>query len=69
MELTEKIKWLNTGIGLGKRVGKTVGKTASIYSGDEDRAAFLIQALGELGLEAECDIYTIDGEYYVEVKL
>lgn len=41
----------------------------NLYCGDEDRAEFLIQALGELGIKAECEIYTVDGEYHVEVKI
>lgn len=79
MKAIEKIKWLNRGIRLGKRdcevcqnlteapVGEGT-QTAEIYCGDEDRAAFLVQALGELGIKAECEIYTVDGEYHVEVR-
>ena len=48
---------------------ESVGEGTSIYCGDEDRAEFLIQALGELGLNADCEIYTIDGEYFVGVIL
>ena len=66
METIEKIKWLNRGIALGKKCriltdGKRGqgSKTAEIYCGDE----FLLWTLGELGLNAECEIYT------VEVKL
>ena len=44
-------------------------KTAEIYCGDEYYAEFLIRALGELGIKAETEIYTVDGEYHVEVKL
>lgn len=44
-------------------------KTAEIYCGDEDRAEFLVQALGELGIKADTEIYTVDGEYHVEVRL
>ena len=64
----DKFKWINLGINLQKNHGK-LGKTANIYCGDEDRAQFLIDALGQLGLKAECDIYTVDGEYHLEVKL
>lgn len=82
MTLTEKIKWLNKGITLGKWRAKVekcqnltdspVGqgsKTAEIYCGDEYYAEFLIRALGELGIKADCEIFTVDGEYHVEVKL
>lgn len=44
-------------------------KTAEIYCGDEYYAEFLIDALGKLGIKAECEIFTIDGEYHVEVKM
>ena len=73
MTTTEKIKWLNKGIALGEKcrnlTGESVGEGTSIYCGDEDRAAFLIDALEELGLNADCEVFTIDGEYHVEVKL
>lgn len=77
MKTIEKIKWLNKGIRLGEMcrnltggsVGEGQPKTAEIYAGDEDRAEFLVQALGEIGINAKCEIYTIDGEYHVEVKL
>lgn len=76
MTTIEKIKWMNVGLGLGEICrdltdGKRGqgGKTAEIYCGDEYYAEFLIRALGELGLNAECEIYTVDGEYHVEVKL
>ena len=76
MKTIEKIKWLNRGISIAERcrnlTGASVGegsKTAEIYCGDEDYAEFLIRALGELGIKADCDIFTIDGEYHVEVKL
>lgn len=68
MKTMERFKWINLGMSLQKNHGK-LGKTAEIYAGDEDRAEFLVQALGELGLNAECEIYTVDGEYHVEVKL
>ena len=73
MTTIEKIKWLNKGIRLGEfcrnLTGKPVGEGTEIYCGDEDRAEFLVQALGELGIKAACEIYTVDGEYHVEVKL
>lgn len=76
MTITEKIKWLNKGIRLGEfcrnLADESVGegsKTAEIYCGDEYYAEFLIDALGKLGIKAECEIFTIDGEYHVEVKL
>lgn len=80
MTVTDKIKWMNVGIGLQKHFGekrqnltdKPVGegsKTAEIYCGDEYTAEFLIRALGELGIKADCEIFTVDGEYHVEVKL
>ena len=76
MTLTEKITWMNKGIRLGEFCrnlsSNSVGqgtKTAEIYCGDEDYAKFLIDALGKLGLGAQCEIFTIDGEYHVEVKL
>ena len=76
MTTIEKIKWLNKGIRLGEfcrnLTDEPVGqgsKTAEIYCGSEDYAEFLIRALGELGINAECEIFTIDGEYHVEVKL
>lgn len=40
-----------------------------IYCGDEDTAAFLIDALGELKIKAECKIFTCNGEYFVEVQI
>lgn len=67
MKTIDKIKAINLGMSLQKHHGKQ-GKTAQIYCGDELRAAFLIQALGEIGLRAECETYTVDGEYFVEVK-
>ena len=76
MTTTEKIKWMNVGIGLREfcrnLTGEPVGqgsKTAEIYCGDEYYAEFLIRALGELGIKAETEIYTVDGEYHVEVKM
>ncbi len=80
MTTIEKIKWLNKGITLGKRdcevcqnlTDKSVGegtKTAEIYCGDYDYVKFLLNALGELGIEGEFETYTIDGEWHVEVKL
>lgn len=66
--MMEKIKLINLGMSLQKNRCK-LGKTACIYCGDEDRAAFLIEALGELGLDAECETYTIDGEFHVKVIL
>ena len=82
MNITEKIRWMNVGIGLGKWRAQVENcqnltdgkrgqgsKTAEIYCGDEDYAEFLIRALGELGIKADCEIFTVDGEYHVEVKL
>ena len=82
MNLTEKIKYINQGMRLQRYVDEVekcqnltsaqVGegsKTAEIYCGDEYYAEFLIRALGELGIKAECEIFTIDGEYHVGVKL
>lgn len=81
MKTIEKIKWMNVGITLGKWRAKVenclnltdapVGQgsqTTEIYCGDEYTAEFLIRALGELGIKAECEIFTVDGEYHVEVK-
>ena len=68
-ELTEKIKNINLGMAFQKRASRIQQKPVEIYCGDEDRAEFLLQALGELGLNAEREIYTINGEYYVEVRL
>lgn len=64
----DKIKWINMGMNLQKNHGK-LGKTAEIYCGDEDRAEFLIDALGQLGIKGEFETYTVDGEYHVEVKI
>lgn len=80
MKTIEKIKWMNVGIGLQKHYGEKCrdltdskrgqgSKTAEIYCGDEYYAEFLIRALGELGIKAETEIYTVDGEYHVEVKM
>lgn len=82
MKTVEKIKWMNAGIRLEKwraEVEKSQiltdgkrgqgSKTAEIYCGDEDYAEFLIRALGELGIKADCEIFTVDGEYHVEVKM
>ena len=41
-----------------------------IYCGDEDTAHFFVGALGQLGYEAEdLEVFTIDGEYFVDVKI
>ena len=76
MNLTEKIKWLNKGIRLGEYCRNLSAnergqgsKTAEIYCGDEDYAKFLIDALGQLGIKAECEIFTVDGEYHLEVRM
>lgn len=45
------------------------GKTAEIYCGTEENAEFLIDALGQLGIKAECEIFTTDGEFMLEVRL
>ena len=63
-----KIKWINMGMSLQKNHGR-LGKTAEIYCGDEDYARFLIDAFGQLGIEGDFDTYTIDGEYFVEVRV
>lgn len=71
-QLTEKIKNINLGMAFQKRASRIQQmpkKPVKIFCGDEDRADFLLQALGQLGLNAECKIYTVDGEYHVEVKL
>jgi hypothetical protein len=39
-----------------------------IYCGNEETAQFLIDALRELKIKAECNVFTCDGEYFVEVK-
>ena len=67
MNVMEKAKFLNAGMALQRMISRK-GKTAEIYAGDEDRAAFLVQALGELELNVECEIFTVDGEYFVAVK-
>ena len=68
-ELMEKIKNINLGMAFQKRASRIQHKPVKIYCGDKDRAEFLLQALGQLGLNAQCEIYTTDGEYYVEVRL
>ena len=68
-ELMEKIKNINLGMAFQKRASRIQQKPVKIYCGDKDRAEFLLQALGQLGLNAEREIYTINGEYYVEVRL
>ena len=71
-ELTEKIKNINLGMAFQKRASRIQQmpkKPVKIYCGDEDRADFLVQALKELELNVEREIYTINGEYYVEVRL
>lgn len=40
-----------------------------IYCGDEDRADFLIKSLEDLGVSAEYETFTVDGEYHVEVRI
>ena len=70
-ELMEKIKNINLGMAFQKRASRIQQKPkkpVKIFCGDEDRAEFLVQTLGELGLNAEREIYTINGEYYVEVR-
>jgi hypothetical protein len=39
-----------------------------IYCGDEYTAAFLVDALKTLGI-TDTEIFTIDGEYHVEVYM
>lgn len=43
-------------------------KTAEIYCGTEENAEFLLQALGQLGIKAEYEIFTVDGEFMLEVR-
>lgn len=43
-------------------------KRTSVYCGDEETAEFLINALQLLEYGAEYEIFTIDGEFHVEVK-
>lgn len=63
--LKQRIKDINTGMGLAKKI-----HPATIYCGDEDRAEFLILALEELGINTDqCETFTVDGEYHVEVKI
>ena len=71
-ELTEKIKNINLGMAFQKmasRIQQMPKKPVKIFCGDEDRTEFLLQALGQLGLNAQCEIFTVDGEFMVEVKL
>ena len=71
-ELMEKIKNINLGMAFQKRASRIQQmpkKPVKIFCGDEDRADFLIQALGQLDLNAQCEIYTTDGEFMLEVKL
>ena len=71
-ELMEKIKNINLGMAFQKRASRIQQmpkKPVEIFCDDEDRAEFLVQALEELGLNAECEIYTVDDEYHVEVRL
>lgn len=51
-----------------KKEYKENKKAKEIYCGDEETANFLIDALGELEIKAECEVFTVDGEYFVEVK-
>ena len=44
-------------------------KKTEIYCGDEETAHFLIDAIGQLKIKAECEIFTVDGEYFVQVKI
>lgn len=41
----------------------------TIYCGDEYTAQFLVDALEQLSLKADSEIYTIDGEYVVDVLI
>lgn len=41
--------------------------TKIIYCGDDFTAAFLVDALSALGI-TDTEIFTIDGEYHVEVR-
>ena len=71
-ELMEKIKNINLGLAFQKRASRIQQmpkKPVEIFCGDEDKAEFLVQTLEELRLNAECEIYTVDGEYHVEVRL
>ena len=70
-ELTEKIKNINLGMVFQKRascIQQMPKKPVKIFCGDEDRAKFLLQALGQLGLNAEGEIFSVDGEYFVGVN-
>lgn len=42
--------------------------TKEIYCGNEETASFLIDALEQLNIKVKSEIFTIDGEYYVEIK-
>ena len=44
-------------------------KKYEVYTGTEDLAHFLIDALEQLELGAECEVFTCDGEYFVEVVI
>lgn len=69
MTVCEKAKMLNAGMALQKKVNRMRnGKQYDIYCGDEYTADFLMSAIGQLELNAECKVYTVDGEYFVKVK-
>lgn len=80
MTLTEKIKWLNKGITLGKWRAEvencqnlTDGKRGQgvekrIYAGTEDFVNFFETVISTLGIEANYDIEICDGEYEIVMK-
>lgn len=77
MTVTEKIKWLNRGITLGKWRAKVencqnltevpVGEGSRIYCGTEDYVEFFETIISTLGLSIDYQVEMVDGEYEIVI--
>ena len=80
MTLTEKIKWLNKGITLGKWSAKVEnckfltdgkrgqGTSKRIYLGTEDELMLFRKINSTLGLNLDYEVEDVDGEIEIVVK-
>ncbi len=78
MTTIEKIKWMNVGIGLGKRhaekcrnlTGASVGEGTSkrIYCGTQDNVDFFETVISTLGIDVKYEIEDVDGELEIVVS-
>lgn len=67
MTMMEKIKTLNAGIALGKKVNGKQMHTR-IYLGTEDELMLFRRIIAALGIEVDYEIEDCDGEIEVVVK-